>query len=315
MQIRLFNERDNDDWDRFCDAGIQASFLHTRKFLSYHGSRFEDQSVILMDGEKWLGVMPAALHPDDKRCVVTHPGATYGGMIHQGGLRGDMMIEALRLTCDYYQRLGASRLLYKAVPTFYHVRPAQDDLYALYRLGAVRYRCDLSSTIDLDNRAQVPERRKRSLKKAQKNNVQVFADVNFLPEFWAVLAENLQRKHGVKPVHSLEEMSLLISRFPNHIKIVSAVHDGRLVAGVLLFMTESCCHAQYISSSETGYQISALDIVFEYCIAEAARLGKRWFDFGISTEDSGSVLNESLYRFKTEFGGGGTVHEFFEIIF
>jgi hypothetical protein len=34
---------------------------------------------------------------------------------------------------------------------------------------------------------------------------------------------------------------------------------------------------------------------------------------GISTEQQGTVLNDGLYRFKSEFGGGGVVHEFFEI--
>jgi lipid II:glycine glycyltransferase (peptidoglycan interpeptide bridge formation enzyme) len=59
--------------------------------------------------------------------------------------------------------------------------------------------------------------------------------------------------------------------------------------------------------------MSALDAVIEHCIEQAMRDAKRWFDFGISTESQGLVLNEGLYRFKSEFGGGGTVHEFFEI--
>ena len=38
-----------------------------------------------------------------------------------------------------------------------------------------------------------------------------------------------------------------------------------------------------------------------------------YFDFGVSTEDQGLTLNDSLYRFKASFGAGGTVYEEFEI--
>ena len=41
--------------------------------------------------------------------------------------------------------------------------------------------------------------------------------------------------------------------------------------------------------------------------------GLQDFDFGISTEAEGMILNEGLYRFKSEFGGGGVVHEFYEM--
>jgi lipid II:glycine glycyltransferase (peptidoglycan interpeptide bridge formation enzyme) len=89
--------------------------------------------------------------------------------------------------------------------------------------------------------------------------------------------------------------------------------DCKVVAGVLLFITPTAHHAQYIASSGTGYAISALDLVFEYAIKAARNQDKRWFDFGISNENEGKLLNDGLYRFKSEFGGGGTVHEFYEL--
>ena len=72
-------------------------------------------------------------------------------------------------------------------------------------------------------------------------------------------------------------------------------------------------HSQYIASSDTGHAVNALDMVFEYCIDESTSLGKRYFDFGISNENGGKVLNEGLYTFKSEFGAGGVVHEFYEL--
>jgi lipid II:glycine glycyltransferase (peptidoglycan interpeptide bridge formation enzyme) len=72
-------------------------------------------------------------------------------------------------------------------------------------------------------------------------------------------------------------------------------------------------HAQYTAASTIGNKTCALDMVFEHCMVNASTQGARWFDFGISNEDGGQVLNDGLYRFKAEFGGGGVVHEFFEL--
>ena len=114
-------------------------------------------------------------------------------------------------------------------------------------------------------------------------------------------------------MHSLEEILLLHKRFQNDICFVSALVDGRVEAGLVLFQTPLVTHAQYIASSEVGYSINALDLLFEYCIEKAETQERRYFDFGISTEDDGRTLNKGLYNYKSEFGAGGCVHEFYEI--
>lgn len=269
--------------------------------------------MIIEEDGRWVGVFPAALQPGDEHCVVSHPGLTYGGLLHEGGLGGEQQVAGLSMICRHYAEQGYARLVYKAVPYLYHLAPAQDDVYALFRLGARRTRCDLSSTIDLQCRLKVSERRRRSLKKALRSGVEIREGWEYLPAFWQVVTENLKQKHQAVPVHTLAEATLLAERFPDNIRCVVGLLEGEVIAGVLLFTTPVVAHAQYIASSVVGYEISALDAVLEYSIKQAVSHGKRWFDFGISTENGGLFLNDSLYRFKSEFGGGGTVHEFFEI--
>lgn len=313
LQLRLYTPADAAAWDTFCDNAYQATFLHSRRFLSYHGDRFLDLSLIVEKEGRWIGLFPAALHPADDSCVVSHPGITYGGVLHHGCLRGEQMITALDLICRHYAKQGYSKLIYKAVPTIYHQTPALDDSYAMFRMGASRFRCDLSSTIDIQRRLPVSERRKRSLKKAAKSGVEIVEGCHLLPNLWEVLANNLSRKHDASPVHSLTEITLLAEHFPSNICCVCGVLGVSVVAGVLLFITPMCVHAQYIASSEAGYSVSALDAILEYCINQAHKHEKRWFDFGISNENAGILLNDGLYRFKSEFGGGGVVHDFFEL--
>ncbi|MBN3753907.1 GNAT family N-acetyltransferase [Paraburkholderia sp. Tr-20389] len=299
-------------WDAFCENAVNGTFLHTRRFLAYHGDRFRDVSALLMQDGAIVGVFPAAEAPADPSMVVSHPGITYGGIVHTGALCGGRTIEAFERLREHYRADGYRRLRYKAVPHLYQVRPSQDDLYALFRIAAVRSRCDLSCTIDLNDRARPSERRRRGLKKAQKS-VTVVSGAGQVRSLWQVLADNLTRKHDAAPVHSIDEMEQLIALFPDFIDLFCARIDGRVEAGVVVFKTRTAWHAQYIAASEAAYAVSALDAVFDRVIADATAAGVRYFDFGTSNEREGTVLNEGLYQYKHEYGGGGVVHEFYDI--
>jgi hypothetical protein len=313
LQVRPYSPSDAEAWDDFCEKSLQATLLHTRRFLSYHGDRFTDCSLVIEEGGNWLGVFPAALSPTDRLTVVSHPGVTYGGIVHHGTLRGGQSISSLQAIVRHYAEMRLSTLIYKPVPIFYHQAPAQDDLYALFRLGAVRTRCDISCTIDMQRRLPVSERRRRGLKKAAKSGVAIAVGPAYLGALWDVLYNNLRLKHGVAPVHSLREIELLAQRFPSKIHCICGVVNGKVEAGTLLFITPTAHHAQYIASSDIGHNVAALDAVFEYCISQAGYPFSRWFDFGISTEDKGTRLNDGLFRFKSEFGAGATIYEFYQI--
>ena len=314
MSLELLAYRDEmaADWDAFCARAVNATLLHTRSFLSYHGERFTDASLVLVEDGRWVGLLPAARVPGSPATFVSHPGATYGGLVHDGWLLGQRTIDAFAAVTRHFAARGGTTLRYKPLPAIYPLLPAQDDLYALFRLDARRVRCDLSSTIDLAARRPPSERRRRALKKAHKSVVVEVGGPRLL-DLWAIVEENLGRKHGARAVHSPEEMAELARRFPEAIRSLVALVDGRVEAGVILFLSARVWHAQYIASSERGYALSALDAVFERALQDAAATGARYFDFGTSNEEGGRVLNDGLYRFKSEFGGGGTAHETYEL--
>ncbi|KAE8759282.1 GNAT family N-acetyltransferase [Paraburkholderia madseniana] len=312
IDVNCYKPSLTEAWDTFCTNAVNSTFLHTRRFLAYHGDRFTDASAVLMQADVIVGVFPAAVSPVDRSMVVSHPGITYGGIVHDGALCGAKMIEALGQLLKHYRAGGYERLRYKVVPHVYQIRPAQDDLYALFRIGAQRSRCDLSCTIELHDRAKPSERRRRGLKKALKS-VLVQAGAEQVRPLWRVLTDNLARKHNAAPVHSAEEMERLVGLFPGMIELFCATIGGHVVAGVVVFKTRTAWHAQYIAASEAAYSVSALDAVFDHAIAEATVAGVRYFDFGTSNECQGTVLNENLYQYKHEYGGGGAVHEYYDV--
>jgi hypothetical protein len=258
-------------------------------------------------------VFPAAEDPADPLTVVSHPGLTYGGLVHDGSVTGAAMISALEAIAGHYRAAGYQRLRYKAVPAIYHRAPAEDDLYALFRIGARRYRSDLSAAIDLANRGPVTQRRQRSRKRAQAAGVVTQEGWGDIEAFWEVLAENLARRHGATPVHSLAEIQLLHDRFPDEILLITAKIGDTPVGGTLLFLAGAATHMQYSASTEDGRATCATDLVMEHAIDLGRKLGSRVFDFGTCTVDQGLTLDEGLYEFKSSFGAGGIVYDYYEL--
>ena len=314
VTVRRYRDQDAETWDRLVAASRNGTFLHSRQFLSYHSERFQDMSLLIEDERGSIaGVFPAALDPVREDTVVSHPGLSYGGVVHKGALRGASMLEALQVISRVYKEIGLRRMRYKVVPYIYHVVPSADDLYALFRLGAVRYRCDLSATIDLDSRGKMSKGRFHDLSKGRKVGVSVAHGPQYLKPYWGVLEENLRTRHNARPVHTLEEITLLQSRFSEQIRCIVGILDDQVVAGVVLFHAPKVAHVQYSASTAAGNSVGALTMVMDYAVRTSADLGARYFDFGTSNEHEGQILNEGLFRFKTSFGAGGVVLEFYEV--
>jgi hypothetical protein len=316
LAVRPYDAADEPAWDALVASSCNGTFLHTRRFLSYHGDRFVDRSVVVTDSRGRLrGVLPAADDPAQAGRISSHPGLTYGGLVHDGSLRGEGLIGVFREIASLYAGQGADRLWYKCVPSIHHRVPAQDDLYAFFRLGAARRRCDLSVSIDMTSRPPLDRMRRKRLRRAAERGVELVWGWADLPEFWSVLRANLQTRYGVEPTHSLTEMALLADLFPSgdEISLVVAKLDGRLVGGGVLFCSRPVVHMQYSATDDIGKESGALDAVVEACIARGLADGYRIYDFGNSNEQGGWALNSSLYEFKLSFGGGGVVYEHYEL--
>jgi hypothetical protein len=313
LTVRGFTASQADDWDDLVRRSCNGTFLHTRRFLSYHRDRFADRSLLLHDRRgRVVGVLPAAVSPADPETIVSHPGLTYGGLIHDGSVRGASMIAALRETAGHYRRLGFRRLRYKAVPVIYHSVPADDDLYALFRLGARCDRSDLSATVDLSRRGRVSQRRIRSRKVAGAAAVSTSDNWDDIEEFWGILEANLAQRHGTSPVHSVGDIQLVHSLFPGDIILITARVGQVLAGGTVLFAAGPVLHMQYTATTSQGRAVCATDLMMERGI-ELARGSYRYFDFGISTHSDGQVLDEDLYQFKVSFGAGGVTYDHYEI--
>ena len=312
--VRSYCPEDGRGWEDLVARACNGTFLHTRRFISYHGDRFRDRSLVLENRRKRIvGVFPAAEAPAEPGMIISHPGLTYGGVVHDGTVRGAVMVGALAAIASHYRSLGYRRLRYKAVPSIFHSSPAEDDLYALSQLGARRHQCDLSVAIDLADRGRVTRRRRHSRERAEREGVHVQEDWDEVVRFWRLLECNLTTRHGASPVHSVAEIQCLHEEFPDAILLISAKIGADLIGGVLLFMSDRVSRAQYTATTRKGRVTCATDPVMEHAIDIATKRGCRYFDFGTCTLDEGRSLNQGLYHFKVSFGGGGVLYDHYEL--
>lgn len=298
------------EWDAFAATARQQSFLFRRGYMDYHADRFKDCSLIVRgDDGHIIAMLPCN---SDGTTLYSHQGLTYGGLITSGEATTQVVVEAFRLIGEWFGGHGLHHVVYKALPWIYHSRPAEEDLYALFLQSGARLTVrEISSTIDLAAQPRWSHSRRVGVARARNNGITVCRNNAMLPQFWEVLTANLQARYGARPVHTLAEIERLAGRFPDNITLYTALKDGRVLGGTLLYDHGQTVHTQYISATPEGKHLGALDAIFHQIITRDYT-DRRWLDFGKSTEDHGRKLNESLIYQKEGFGGRGVCYDTYE---
>ena len=311
IEVVPYNDTLKEVWNAFVTASKNGTFLLHRDYMDYHADRFVDCSMLFYKKGELVAVLPANYRAEE-RTVYSHGGLTYGGLLLSERVTVADTMQVMSSAMEWMRlTLGAKEWIYKPIPHIYHRAPAEEDLYALFRQEATLVARGVSATIANDNTLPMQELRRRGAKKAAANNV-VYEESDALQEFWGVLEEVLAGRHDCKPVHTVEEMERLKRTFPNNIRLFVAKANGRVVAGTLIYETSQVAHAQYIATSAEGRVMGALDGLFCHLIANVF-VGKKYFDFGISTEQGGRYLNEGLAFQKEGFGARAVVYDTYSI--
>lgn len=297
-------------WDDFVRASRNGTFLHKRGYMDYHSDRFDDCSLVASIDGKLCALLPACIEGDT---LWSHRGLTYGGwIVPLKHFDVTVMMAVMDAAALWMKDNGIKRFVYKAIPHIYHRYPCEEDLYALFRHGASLTETNISTTIDLTCPLPLDRGNKSGANAARKAGIRV-GESDDWEGYWQLLSSLLDERYDTRPVHSIEEITLLQGRFPNNIRLYTATLGSELLAGVVLYLSMPVAHCQYIGATPLGKESKALTLLFEHLINEYQRLGFRYFDFGISNEDHGRYLNEGLVRQKSRLGGRGIAYNIFEI--
>lgn len=309
MRIEKYTNEFKNLWNEFVKNAKNSNFFFQRDYMEYHSDRFEDFSLVVFDDNNEL----IAILPANKKnnTLYSHQGLTFGGFIVDDRMKTQTILLIFEILKQFLKSNNITKLIYKCIPYIYHILPAEEDRYALFRNDAKLIRRDVTSTIYLENKLKYQEQRKRAIKKAIENEL-VFEQSKNFESYWNILEELLKVQHDTKPTHTLKEIEKLANLFPDNIKLFIASKNKKVLAGTVIFENKQIVHTQYLANSMEGRNVGALDFIIDKLINEVYS-NKKYFDFGISNEDGGRFLNTGLIAQKEGFGARAVVHDVYEL--
>lgn len=308
--IQIYKAEFYSTWNNFVAHAKNATFLFHRDFMEYHQDRFEDYSLLIFDEKNHL----KAILPANKveNTLYSHQGLTYGGLVLNQKTRIQEVIEIVHSVLKFLNENGVSSLQMKQLPTIYHESPSDEMEYLSFILNAKLIRRDSLSVINLETDFEFSNSRAEGIKRGTDFGLEFREEQDFT-SFWnQILIPNLAQKHQAKPVHSLEEIMLLKSKFPNNIRQFNVYKEGKIIAGTTIFESDFVAHSQYISADDSKNITGSLDFLHNHLITSTFR-NKKYFDFGISNENQGQNINKGLLFWKEGFGARTIVQNFYEI--
>ena len=276
--------------------------------MAYHKARFEDFSFLLFKDDELIGLFPANVVG---KSVHSHHGLSYGGLVLNASVKFSDVAEAFAVLLKRFYEEGIEFLDLKLVPRIYHDSPSDEIDYLLFKLNAQLLKAETLSVVQ-PKHVSLSRDRKQGVRRAEKNAL-IVREEEVFDNFWnTLLIPNLDAKHQVQPVHSLEEITHLKDKFPNAIRQFNVYRNEEIVAGTTIFESKRVAHSQYISGNADKNQLGSLDLLHYHLLTNVFQ-DKMYFDFGSSNESDGQLVNKGLNYWKEGFGARTIIHQFYRI--
>lgn len=313
IHIEEYNSSYENKWDEFVmGESVNGTFLQTRNFLNYHGNnKFQDASLLLMNGSNIIGVIPAHSKDDDGvMSFCSHGGSTFGGIILSGSSYNVSYIEALMPELEEYLKTkGYKSALLKMTSDLFSKKSMGLLDYSLFRFGFDQYD-ELSFYIDCNSIEDgdlsfMSSSRRRDYRYSLKNDFRIerIEQDRDIKVFYEILRENLN-KFNTTPVHTESELIDFKNNRLNDIVRFYGVFEGeQMVAGSMLFDFDSkVLHTQYLACLPEYNKKFAMNFM-DYNLIMIAKIENfKFFSFGTSTGNHGKDLNVGLALYKEGFG-------------
>ena len=308
LKIRLYDPTLKPVWDNFLENCKNATFLFKRDFMDYHKNRFEDFSIMIYNGNKLVALVPGNI---DLNNVYSHQGLTYGGILIQSDSKFTEYLEIFSEVLRFLKKKSINSLCVKQIPTIYNFNFNDELDYLSFVTDSKNYRKDIISVINLQSDFKIAKDRINGYKRGLKNFLE-FREAHDFDDFWnELLIPNLAKKYSVNPVHSLDEIGLLKSRFKSNIRQFNVYKENKIVAGTTVFQTKNVVHVQYTASNSKKNILGSLDFLFYKLITDVYSKHK-YFDFGTSNERDGKKINQGLMYWKEGFGARSLTQNFYK---
>lgn len=291
-------------WDEFViDKSVNGTVFHTRKFLDYHpDGRFEDTSILIMDGETIACVVPAC---KDDHGSFSHAGSSYGGpVVHSDYYRVKRLSKIIDQILDYYDEGFEARI----APSIFGQRRNDPLIYMIGRSHKVVRELSVYKDLRVDD--LIASFRRNSTRSAVRKHFREGFSTNVSRTeddyalFHDLLVDNLAF-HDETPTHSFEELMRLKHLLKDRQSlVVGRDENGKMMAATWLIKASSTAwHTFYIAKDYENSDHAAVPCVLFKAMDIAKDEGANYLNFGICTEDKGATMNIGLFDFKESLGG------------
>ena len=296
-----------EQWDDFVLTSKNGTLFHTRKFLSYHPeNKWVDSSLLFTnEKDKIIAVFPACLIENK---IISHQGASSGGLIVGNKNTIDISLEIIDLLIEHYK---SHEIVFRKHEYIFDTNPAQEVEFAAQYKGFKVDFVELSSCVDLQATPNYSKNTKSKINRSSDKIEIKFDDDNY-DDFYQLLTNNLSHKHKTEATHSLDEIKKLKELFPNNYFLVSAYKNDIVIASVwLLKANDSSYHTFYIALNYEYKSLYPLYTLIDSIIKHGKDHNINYLNFGISTENRGTIINKGLFNFKDSFGAFGVIRSMY----
>lgn len=268
--------------------------------MDYHSDRFVDFSLMVKKENDIVAVLPANKSTDE---LISHQGLTYGGLITRKDLDVESIKAVVNALLTFLKDAGFKFIEIRELPTFYQCDLSHYVLNALIDDTATIIGANKVLAIDYNKPLSIHKTKLKHYKKNKDKGFEIKEEDNF-DEFWnQVLVPRLKDRHNTKPVHTLQEISLLKSRFNNQIKQFNIYLKGQILAGITIFDKGQIVKSQYGATTALGEKERALEYLFIDLIHKYKAEGKSFFSMGtVMDKIYPEGYNIGLMRQKIELG-------------
>jgi len=288
LTIRLLEEKDFTEWDRFVRLHPRGSFYHLTAWRRCLAGTFGFIPFYLMaqsgDGNI-QGLLPLFLMSDvrGRKSLVSLPFSNYAGLLTnlpgaRSALSGACERIAVRFGADYVELRGTKQ---------------QADGWPSER-GRVNFWLDLRPGAENLWKKSLRSNKRNHIRNAEKNGLRACFGTEQLADFYAVFSMNMKRL-GTPPF-PLSFFQKLIDVYGTNVEIISIKKGRGTIASMFLVFFNRVMSVPWASSIASFNRLGPNDLMYWTAIEHGCQRGIEFFDMGRSFKDSGT------YRFKTQWG-------------
>ncbi|MEO1526308.1 MAG: FemAB family XrtA/PEP-CTERM system-associated protein [Planctomycetota bacterium] len=277
------------DWPTVENAELPRLAGHQAAWMNGLSRGLKHQGYIIResDGDQTVGVLPLMFvrGPIFGKFLVSLPYLNTGGVWAQSQEVATRLIEA---ACELADELNVKYLELRGEHRVDHPK------FNFERTDKVHMRLPLPES-DEALMASFKSKLRSQIKKSGDYQLEfTFGGNELLSDFYDVFARNM-RDLGT-PVFSRQLFAEILAAFEGDAELCVVRNDSQPIAGGLLIHSEGVSEVPSASSLREFNRSNANMLMYRHLLRRAIEKGSRVFDFGRSSEDSGT------YRFKSQWG-------------